>query len=425
MVCEVIIMTNIEKLAEEHSAVTRRWFLKVGAAGAAIGGFGLVWGRGDDGEALVREAISKLEYLTKEEDFKTYGRGSPPPHELPIERKREVGLTRQTWRLEVVADSESNSVVERPMTKAEGTALDFEGLMKLGETKAVRFMSVVTCTNGNAPCGMGLWEGVPLRDVIWMAKPKSNVRRVFYYGYHNEDEKQRFQSSLSIGRVLEDPPGMEPVILCYKLNGEWLTSKRGGPVRMIVPDQYANRAVKWVERIVLTNDFKANDTYATWNNDTVSYLKTYARFIHTPKRIKAGEGAAITGVAQVGMSGLSKVQYWVCEKDATTGEDDGYFAKGDWEDAKILAAPKDWGGGLADGKLPAVPSQIDAKTGEPKRWPMPYAIAHWVALIKIGEAGEYDVRCRTIDGNGVAQPMPRPFAKAGKNDIAKVRVVVE
>lgn len=425
MVGEVLIMNNVEQLAKEHTELTRRYFLRLSAAGAAMGGFGRVWGREDDGQALLREAISKLEFLTKEEDFTSYGRGDPPPYKLPLEKKREVGLTRETWKLEVVADPDSNSVVERPMTIADETALDFDGLMKLAETKAVRFMSVMTCTNGRTPCGTGLWEGVPLRDVIWLAKPKHNVRRVFYYGYHNDDEKQKFQSSLSIGRVLEDPPGMDPVILCYKLNDQWLTSKRGGPVRMVVPDQYGNRAVKWLQRIILTNDFKANDTYATWNNDTVSYIKTMARFIHTPKKIKAGQPAAMTGIAQVGMSGLSKVQYWLCPKDKTTGKDDPYFTKADWQDAEVLPAPKNWGGGLEAGKLPDATSQIDAKTGKPKQWPILYATAHWAALLKVNEPGQYDLRCRTIDAKGIAQPMPRPFAKAGKNEIAKVRVVVE
>ncbi|MHC4742313.1 MAG: molybdopterin-dependent oxidoreductase [Planctomycetota bacterium] len=418
-------MKNVEQVAEEHTELTRRYFLKLGAAGAAMSGFGTLWAQDDDGQALLREAVSKLEFLTKEEDFQTYGRGNPKPHKLPKERLPEVGLTRDTWKLEVVADSESDSVVNRPMTIADGTALDFKGLMKLAETKAVRYINVVTCTNGKAPCGTGLWEGVPLRDVIWMAKPERNVRRVFYYGYHNNDPKQRFQSSLSIGRVLEDPPGMNPVILAYKMNGQWLTIGRGAPVRMVVPDQYANRAVKWLQRIVLTNSFKANDTYAEWNNDTVSYIKTCARFIHAPKKIKAGRNTAITGIAQVGMSGLSKVQYWLCPKGKTTGKDDPYFTKADWKDAEILPAPKDWGGGLKGGKLPDVPSQIDAGTGKPKQWPIHYATAHWATLLKVDKPGQYDLRCRTIDANGIAQPMPRPFLKAGKNDIAKVQITVE
>ena len=66
---------------------------------------------------------------------------------------------------------------------------------------------IPTCNNLNAPLGMGLWEGVPLRDVVWLARPVSDIRRVFYYGHHNEDPKQMFRASLSLSRVLEDPPG--------------------------------------------------------------------------------------------------------------------------------------------------------------------------------------------------------------------------
>ncbi|MHC4657201.1 MAG: molybdopterin-dependent oxidoreductase, partial [Planctomycetota bacterium] len=129
------------------------------------------------------------------------------------------------------------------------------------------------------------WEGVPLREVVWLTRPSANVRRLFYYGYHNEDPKQRFQSSLPIGRVLEDPPGEHPVILCYKFNNQWLTIDRGGPVRMIVPDAYANKSVKWLQCIMLTNDYQANDTYAKWNNDTVSHIKQGTILAAPPGRI--------------------------------------------------------------------------------------------------------------------------------------------
>jgi len=416
---------QIEELGKEHVDLTRRYFLRLGAGAVATVSIGPVWTRADDGQALLREAISKLEYLTREEDFISFGRGDPPPHKLPLEKKREVGMVPETWWLEVVADSQSNSKLEHPLSRELGTALDWKKLMKLAKTHAVRFMSVVSCTNAKAPLGMGLWEGVPLRDIVWLARPKENVRRVFYYGYHNDDEKQRFQSSLPIGRVLEDPPGEHPVILAYKLNGQWLTSNRGGPVRMLVPDAYGNKSVKWLQRIVLTNDFQANDTYAKWNNDTVSHIKTCARFIHAPKKVKASEPVPITGVAQVGMSGLSKVQYWVTPKDTPLSEDDPYFTDADWKDAQILPAPDDWGGGLPAGKLPPVPTQIDKESGKPYQWPMRNTIAHWAALLKFDEPGQYDLRCRTIDANGIGQPMPRPFPKSGKNAIANVRIVVE
>jgi DMSO/TMAO reductase YedYZ molybdopterin-dependent catalytic subunit len=420
-------MTELRRLAKEHVDVTRRYFLQLGVAGLGALSTSQLWA--EEGRhkthRLLTEAIAELEYLTSEENFATYGRGDPPPHKLPPEKLREVGLLRETWQLEVLPDPESNANVERPLSKALGTALSWDGLMELAEKHAVRFMSVMSCTNGRFPCGMGLWEGVPLREVVWLARPTENVRRVFYYGYHNDDPKQRFQSSLPIGRVLEDPPGENPVILCYKLNNRWLTSKEGAPVRMLVPDAYGNKSVKWLQCVMLTNNYQANDTYAQWNNDTVSHIKTCARFIHTPDKIKAGQPAPMTGLAQVGMSGLSKVQYWIHPQDVPLPQDDPYFTKAEWKDADVLPPPDNWGGGLAEGKLPPIPRQIDPATGKPYHWPMRNAIVHWAALLTIDSPGQYDLRCRTIDANGIAQPMPRPFAKSGNNAIQQVEIIVE
>ncbi|MGB2824054.1 MAG: molybdopterin-dependent oxidoreductase, partial [Phycisphaerae bacterium] len=355
-------MTDPQQLARQHEALARRYFLKLGAAGAAaLTSSSLSAGQGEV-RGAVEQAVAKLPYLTPTKEFRFFGRGKPPPHELPEAKLREVGLSRETWQLEVMGDPQSNAKVENPLTKQRGTALDWKGLMALAEKHAVRFLQVMSCTNAAAPLGMGLWEGVPLRTVIWLARPTGNVRRVFYYGYHNDDPKQRFQSSLPIGRVLEDPPGEHPVILCYRLNGQWLTPKAGGPVRMIVPNAYGNKSVKWLQRVVLTNDPKANDTYAQWNNDTVSAVKTCARFIQVPKKAKASRPVAITGLAQVGISGLSKVQYWLHPAGAPLPKDDPHFTKADWRDADILPPPEDWGGDLPGGKLPAIPRQFDPKT---------------------------------------------------------------
>lgn len=423
-------MDDARRMVLRHVDLTRRYFLKLGAAGVAGLSVSPLWA-GDapagDGPSngVLAEALAKLRYLTAEKDFAMYGRGDPPPHQLPLEKLREVGLARETWQLEVIADPQSNAEVGQPLSRESGTALDWQGLMRLAETRAVRFLHVMSCTNGRSPCGMGLWEGVPLREVVWMARPTGNVRRVFYYGYHNDDPKQRFQSSLPIGRVLEDPPGELPVVLCYKLNGKWLSSKAGGPVRMFVPGEYGNKSVKWLQRIVLTNDFQANDTYAGWNNDTDSRLKTCARFLHAPDKVRAGVPVAITGVAQVGMSGLSKVQYWLHPQDAPLPSDVPNFTRAPWQDAEVLPPPEDWGGELPDGKLPPLPGQIDPATGKPRTWPLPNTIVHWAALLENLSPGKYDLRCRTIDANGIAQPMPRPFAKSGHNAIQQVSLVVE
>jgi hypothetical protein len=154
-----------------------------------------------------------LEYLTPADKFIVQRRGQPVLSEIPADKLTEIGLTRETWKLEILPDPESNSEIGNPLTMESGNAIGWTDLMKLADKSAVRFLHVLTCTNAPRPYGMGLWEGVPLREVIWKTEPKQNIRRIFYYGYHNDDAKQLFQSSLPISRVLEEAPGELPVIL--------------------------------------------------------------------------------------------------------------------------------------------------------------------------------------------------------------------
>jgi hypothetical protein len=375
-----------------------------------------VAGKVPDNPILVK-AISELEYLTPAEKFIVQRRGKPVLSEIPFEKLPAIGLTRETWKLEILSDPESNSELGSPLANEKGSALDWANLMKLAEKHAVRFLHVLTCTNAPKPYGMGLWEGVPLREVFWKIGPKQNIRRIFYYGYHNNDPKQLFQSSLPINRILEEAPGELPVILCYKLNGQWLSQANGGPVRLITPGFYGNRSIKWLQRILVTNRYQANDTYAEGNNDVESPIKTCARFIHTPDKVKAGQAFAVTGLAQVGISGLNKVQYWLNPAGQPLPEDDPYLTRGEWRDAIILPPPQKWGNDLSDGKLPDNVLQIEAKTGQPFTWPIPNTIVHWAALMKVNAHGQYDLRCRTIDAKGIAQPLPRPFGLSGVNRI--------
>ena len=375
-------------------------------------------------DPVLAKAISDLEYLTPADKFIVQRRGTPVLTEIPPEKLPVIGLTCETWKLEILPDPESDSILGNPLTKEKGNALDWVTLMTLANKYAVRFLHVLTCTNAPKPYGMGLWEGVPLRDVFWKTEPKENIRRIFYYGYHNDDPKQLFQSSLPISRVLEEAPGELPVILCYKLNGQYLSQANGGPVRLIAPGFYGNRSIKWLQKILVTNRHQANDTYAEKNNDVESPIKTCARFIQIPEKVKSGQPFAITGLAQVGIRGLSKVQYWLYPAGQPLPERDSYLTKGEWCDAIILPPPVNWGSDLSDGKLPNV-LQIDAKTSQPDIWPIPNTIVHWVALTKVNAPGEFDLRCRTIDGNGIAQPLPRPFGLSGINRIEEGRITAD
>lgn len=411
----------------EHQQATRRYFLGLGAAGAAAWSLHpLAHALGAERAPLLTEAIEKLEsYLTRQEDFRDVSRGKPKPHSLPEEKRNEVGLTRDSWRLEVISDPDKPAVVRNPLTRKQGNALDFAGLMKLAKRHAVRFPKVMTCNNIGCPLGMGVWEGVPVREVLWLTKPRRDLRRIFYWGYHNKDPKQMFRSSLPIGRVLEEPFGLPPIVLCYKLNGEWLNPERGGPVRLVVPEAYGFKSIKWLTTIVLSNLFHANDTYANGNNDVDSWLKTFAATLSVPGALKPGQPFPLTGYAQVGISGLSKVQYWVQPEGDEWDSKDPYYSRAPWKDAQILPPPKAWGGEIGGGSIPQPTIGFDPQSGRPKRWPLPLTKAHWAALLPGLPEGEFTLRVRSIDQNGRAQPMPRPFDKSGRVSIEEKELLVE
>lgn len=418
-------MVDIDQFLQEHAALTRRFFLRLGAAGAACGFLPLT-ARGEERAPELAAALEKLEpYFTPLDDFRDVSRGKPLPHSLSEEKKAEVGLTRETWKLEVISDPEHPAKLGKQFQKSDGSALDFAGLMQLAEKHAVKFAKVMTCLNIGCPLGMGVWEGVPLREVLWLTQPRENLRRVFYYGFHNDDPKQMFRSSLPVGRVLEDPYDLPPVILCYKLNGQWLTGERGGPVRIVVPEAYGFKSIKWLSHVVLTNLSHSNDTYADGNNDLDSPLKSFTAVLQLPRELKPGQPIPVTGYAQVGQGGLSKVQVWMHPENEELPPGDPYYLQAPWRDAEVLGPPAAWGGDLPDGKIPIGTLGFDGETGKPKSWPPRLGKAHWATLLPGLPVGEYTFRCRTIDEKGHPQPMPRPFQKSGHAAIEQVDIVVK
>src|SRR5467141_2458505 len=132
-------MKNADRFLFQHQELTRRHFIRLAAMGAA--GLGL-WPLAACGSTApeLAKALEDLEpYFTPPEKFRDVSRGKPLPHSLSDEQKRKVGLTRETWKLEVVSDPDNPASLRRQLTQKEGTALDFAGLMKLGDKHAVRF----------------------------------------------------------------------------------------------------------------------------------------------------------------------------------------------------------------------------------------------------------------------------------------------
>ena len=165
-------MNQLKSFLTDHEQLTRRFFLRAGVAGSALATFWPLTSRAEPPTPELAKAIESLEpFFTPPEDFRDVSRGKPLPHSLPDEKKAEVGLTRETWKLEVVSDPDNPAKLGNPLTKEAGHGPRFcRPAEALGEKHAVRFAKVMTCLNIGCPLGMGIWEGVPLREVLWLTQ---------------------------------------------------------------------------------------------------------------------------------------------------------------------------------------------------------------------------------------------------------------
>ncbi|MBM3995886.1 MAG: hypothetical protein FJ303_17295 [Planctomycetes bacterium] len=361
---------------------------------------------------------SQRTFLTVPGQFRDVSRGNPRPHTLRGDDLERARLTPETWRLEILA--EGGCTIATPLTLEKRNALSFAGLERLGRQHNRKFLKAMQCLNIAQPLGQGLWEGVPLREVLKLVGRMNNIRRIYYWGFHNNDPKQVFQSSLSYTQAMDTAPGEIGPLVCYRLNGQPIPLERGGPVRMVIPWAYGFKSIKWLQRIVLTNEYRAMDTYALQNNDPESFLKTAAYIDGNDVNARAGQPVTMTGTAMVGLPGLRRVEYWIRPDAGAHGridDDDPAWRTAMWRPCAIQPPPKEWGGALPDGVMPRDVWGFDPKTGRPREWPMRYSWALWSVTLNNLAAGTYEFRVRTVDQNDIAQPEPRPYPKAGRNDI--------
>ncbi len=409
------------KASAPFDSLTRRDFVRGGSALAASAlavGLSPATTQAAEASAVVgTKPVSATPHplLTPADKFRDVSRGNPKPHSLKGDALVQARLTPETWRLEITADTTVNPAIKdqpglsTPLTLADGNALDLPALMKLAEQHGVKFLKAMQCLNIPAPLGQGLWEGVPLREVLRLCGQLRNVRRIYYWGFHNNDPKQLFQSSLSYSQALETPPGELPAFLAYRLNGEPIPLIRGGPVRMVIPWAHGFKSIKWLQRIVVTNDYRANDTYAEQNNDPESPLKTAAYLDSLPAKIPISRIITVSGLVISGLSGLKRVEYSLSRADAKADDAE------QWTETQLEAPPADWSTVLPAGVSSRQILGFNPQTGQPATWPLRYSMVSWSVSLKGLAPGKYSLRARAVDLNGFAQPEPRSNQKAGRN----------
>jgi DMSO/TMAO reductase YedYZ molybdopterin-dependent catalytic subunit len=99
-----------------------------------------------------------------------------------------------------------------------------------------------TCEEGWS--AIAEWTGVPLRTVLEAAGIQPSARFVNYYAYDDNAEGIDMLDALH-----------PQTILAYGMNGRDLPLAHGAPLRMRVERQLGYKSVKFLERIVVTNEF--------------------------------------------------------------------------------------------------------------------------------------------------------------------------
>jgi hypothetical protein len=154
-------------------------------------------------------------------------------------------------------------------------------------------------------------------------------------------------------------------------------------------------------------------------------LKTFCATLSVPTKIRAGQPIPITGWAQAGISGLKKVQVWIQNQEQPY-EGARHYVEAPWRDAQILPFPSRWRDvGWENGNEKHLPDQTSGFVADrPIQWPLRLTQAHWATLHPGLPAGDYVLRCRTIDEQSHGQPMPRPFRKSGHAAIEERKLIV-
>jgi DMSO/TMAO reductase YedYZ molybdopterin-dependent catalytic subunit len=134
-------------------------------------------------------------------------------------------LDRATWSLRV------SGLVEQPLT------LSYDDLRALPPARQVSTFHCVTgWTVNNVQ-----WGGVRIADVLKAARPTRSARALRFIS-----AEFPYQDFLTLDQAL-----LPDVMLAYEMDGLPLRREHGAPLRLVVPEMYGYKSVKWLAQIEL------------------------------------------------------------------------------------------------------------------------------------------------------------------------------
>jgi DMSO/TMAO reductase YedYZ molybdopterin-dependent catalytic subunit len=128
-----------------------------------------------------------------------------------------------TWRLTI------DGLVDRPLS------LSYAELRRLPRAEQI---STFHCVTGWSVNNVH-WAGVRFRDLLAGASPHPRATVLTFIS-----AEQPYVDTLTL-----DQAELHDVMLAYEMDGKPLAREHGAPVRVVIPEMYGYKGVKWVERI--------------------------------------------------------------------------------------------------------------------------------------------------------------------------------
>ena len=193
----------------------RRFGRGVFLAALLGGASSLVWGKSVWGRISPEIApVTSLVPLIPSRGWRIYTVGSSMPRFDPA-----------SWRLEITG------MVEHPQS------LSYNELLALPQATQVSDFHCVT----GWTVGKVHWRGVRIEDALAAAKPQAGA-----HGLRFVSAEHPYDDYLTLKQAT-----LADVMLAYDMDGRPLRREHGAPLRLVIPDMYGYKNVKWLTRIEL------------------------------------------------------------------------------------------------------------------------------------------------------------------------------
>ncbi len=165
-------------------------------------------------------------------------------------------------------------------------------------TKHIATLECISNEVGGEYISNGEWTGFPLKQLLDEAGVKDGVVDVVFYA------EDGYSDSIPLTVAL-DPN----TFLVHELDGQPLTKDHGFPVRMLVPNIFGMKNVKWLNKIALVdNDFKGFWQHRGWSDVAVITTMSRIDYPRALDTVTVGQPIKVGGVAFAGSRGIKRVE---------------------------------------------------------------------------------------------------------------------